>query len=84
MSQDTGLYTELMQHPKTGQHSLDSIRICISGDSHGGGGVEQFEENRSSILEGYGLTEASPITHCNPFLGLRKPGSVGIPTRHRL
>jgi len=76
-----GLYTELMQHPKTGQHSLDSIRICISGDSPMAvEALEQFEEKTgSSILEGYGLTEASPITHCNPFLGLRKPGSVGIP-----
>ena len=42
--------------------------------------IEQFEQiTGSSILEGYGLSETSPITHSNPFLGVRKPGSIGIP-----
>lgn len=31
------------------------------------------------IIEGYGLTEASPTTHSNPFMGIRKYGSVGLP-----
>jgi len=31
------------------------------------------------LVEGYGLTEAAPITHCNPLFGTRKPGSIGIP-----
>jgi len=30
-------------------------------------------------VEGYGLTEASPVTHCNPVNTLEKPGSVGLP-----
>ena len=30
-------------------------------------------------MEGYGLTEAGPVTHANPFYGNRKPGSIGIP-----
>ena len=76
-----GLYQELLKHPRTEEHSLDSIKICISGDSPMPvEALEEFEEKTgSSILEGYGLTEASPITHCNPLLGVRKPGSVGIP-----
>ena len=32
-----------------------------------------------SITEGYGLSEASPTTHSTPILGIKKPGSVGIP-----
>jgi long-chain acyl-CoA synthetase len=31
------------------------------------------------LVEGYGLTEAAPVTHCNPIYGLRKAGSIGIP-----
>ena len=32
-----------------------------------------------TIVEGYGLTETSPVTHSNPLYGTRKPGSIGVP-----
>lgn len=75
------LYTALMHHPAVDQYNLDSVELCISGDSPmSAEAIENFEEKTGcSILEGYGLAEASPITHCNPFLGMRKPGSIGIP-----
>ena len=31
------------------------------------------------LVEGYGLTEAAPVTHCNPIYGQRKAGSIGLP-----
>ena len=31
------------------------------------------------MVEGYGLSEASPVTHCNPLGGERRPGSIGLP-----
>jgi long-chain acyl-CoA synthetase len=41
---------------------------------------EAFEKlTRGRLVEGYGLTEASPVTHANPLDGLRKVGSIGIP-----
>lgn len=41
---------------------------------------QQFEKlSGARLVEGYGTTEASPATHCNPLSGTRKPGSVGVP-----
>lgn len=74
-------FMALMNHPEVENHNLGSIDICISGAAALPVEVlEQFEQKTgASILEGYGLSEASPITHCNPFLGVRKPGSIGVP-----
>jgi long-chain acyl-CoA synthetase len=42
--------------------------------------MHQFEEIFGArIMEGYGLSEASPVTHLTPAKGLRKPGSIGLP-----
>lgn len=60
---------------------LSSIRICISGSDKLPEEVQRQFENLSGgrLVEGYGLTEASPVTHVNPIFGLRKPGSIGLP-----
>ncbi len=74
-------FIALMNHPDVEDYGLDSIDVCISGAAPLPVEVlEQFERKTgSSILEGYGLSEASPITHSNPLLGVRKPGSIGMP-----
>jgi long-chain acyl-CoA synthetase len=42
--------------------------------------IRKFEEVTGAVIvEGYGLTESSPVTHVNPFEGRRKVGSIGIP-----
>jgi long-chain acyl-CoA synthetase len=42
--------------------------------------MEAFEQRfGATIIEGYGLSETSPVTHVNPATGLRKPGTIGIP-----
>lgn len=63
------------------QPNLSSIRVCVSGSDRLPLEVQQEFERRSGgrLVEGYGLTEASPVTHVNPLYGLRKTGSIGLP-----
>jgi len=57
------------------------IRICISGSAPLPGQIlKDFEERfRIPLIEGYGLSEASPVVSKNPLDGTHKPGSVGVP-----
>lgn len=60
---------------------IDPLRLCISGAAALPTEVlKAFEDKfRVPLLEGYGLTEASPVVSFNPIRGIRKPGSVGLP-----
>ncbi len=57
------------------------VRLCISGSAPLSiETIERFKKNIGLILiEGYGLTEASPVVSLNPFDGIQKPGSIGLP-----
>ncbi|PFO04740.1 long-chain fatty acid--CoA ligase [Bacillus sp. AFS076308] len=74
------MYVAITSHPRAEEYNINSIRTCNSGSAPMP--VEllrNFERKTvSKILEGYGLSEASPTTHCNPPFAERKPGSVGI------
>ncbi|AEP00229.1 long-chain-fatty-acid--CoA ligase [Heyndrickxia coagulans] len=74
------MYVAITNHPKAMEYGLDSIKTCNSGSAPMPLGLlRQFEEKTGSVIvEGYGLSEASPVTHCNPVFGKRKPGSIGI------
>lgn len=74
------MYIALINHPDVEAYGLDSIRTCNSGSAPMPVELlKKFQEKTGAkILEGYGLTETSPTTHCNPSFGNRKPGSVGI------
>lgn len=63
------------------KYGLSSIHACISGSAPLPVEVQEaFEKlTKGRLVEGYGLTEASPITHANPLNGVRKIGSIGIP-----
>ncbi|HAZ10735.1 MAG TPA: long-chain fatty acid--CoA ligase [Candidatus Omnitrophica bacterium] len=60
---------------------IDPIKLCISGAAALPTEVLKAFENkfRVPLVEGYGLTEASPVVSFNPARGIRKPGSVGLP-----
>jgi long-chain acyl-CoA synthetase len=57
------------------------FRICISGSAPLPGPVLKDFEAKYGIplIEGYGLSEASPVVSKNPIHGVRKPGSIGLP-----
>ncbi|MCY8988494.1 fatty acid--CoA ligase family protein [Bacillus atrophaeus] len=78
------MYNYLYQYEKGSPHDFASIRLCISGGaSMPVALLNAFEEKFSvAILEGYGLSEASPVTCFNPFDRGRKPGSIGTNILH--
>lgn len=75
------IFVAIVNHPNVKTYDLSSVRFCITGSAPMPVEVlKRFEElTKSVIVEGYGLSEASPVTHCNPLGGVRKPGSIGIP-----
>ncbi|MEM0217130.1 MAG: long-chain fatty acid--CoA ligase [Candidatus Nezhaarchaeales archaeon] len=78
------LYAMLLAHPDIKKYNLRSVKFCISGAAPLPPEVQKrFMEITGGVLvEGYGLSEASPVTHCNPLdksMKLVKIGSIGIP-----
>ncbi|MEW6666041.1 MAG: alpha/beta fold hydrolase [Thermodesulfobacteriota bacterium] len=75
------IYMAINQAPRVQAYGLSSIKACVSGAAPLPVEVQEaFEKlTHGRLVEGYGLTEASPVTHVNPFEGVRKTGSIGIP-----
>lgn len=75
------MYIALINHPKVREYDLSSINVCISGAAPLPHEVqERFEAiTGGRLIEGYGLTEASPVTHANNIWEYRKKGSIGLP-----
>ena len=77
------LYNGINNHPdvKAGKYNLSSIKACISGSAPLLRETkEKFEAlTGGKVFEGFGLSEAPTATHCNPFSGVNKTGSIGMP-----
>ena len=75
------MYVGVLNHPKSSQYNLTSIKGCFSGAAPLPIEViKEFESKTGSqICEGYGLSETSPVATTNPFGGVTKVGSVGLP-----
>ncbi len=75
------VFKSLLQQKDIDKFDLSPINYCISGSAPlPVETIEKFKKmTGAEIIEGYGLTEASPITHLNPLRGKRKYGSIGMP-----
>ena len=77
------MYVAIINYPELSRYSVESIKKCVSGAAPLPVEVQRkFNElTGGNLVEGYGLTEASPVTHCNP-IGEGAPvksGSIGTP-----
>jgi long-chain acyl-CoA synthetase len=75
------MFIGLLNHPNIAKTDMTCLKGCFSGSAPLPLEVlRKFEEVTGAVIvEGYGLTESSPVTHVNPFGGNRKIGSIGIP-----
>jgi long-chain acyl-CoA synthetase len=75
------IFVAIVNHPRITDYDLSSIRFCITGSAPMPVEIlTQFEKMTGSVIvEGFGLSESSPVTHVNPIGGVRKPGSIGLP-----
>lgn len=78
------LYTAVINHPKIQSFDLRSIEVCVCGGAPLPLEVrERFEKlTGCRLVEGYGLSETSPVATTNPVGGKIKTGSTGIPLPH--
>lgn len=75
------LFTAITRFEQRHRYDLSSIEICTSGGAPLPAEVKETFERLTGcvIVEGYGLTEASPVVCCNPVHGTHKTGSIGLP-----
>jgi long-chain acyl-CoA synthetase len=74
-------YIAIINHPNVSTYHLKSIKACISGAAPLPEKVQkEFEAMTGGrLVEGYGLSEAAPVTHVNPIFGERRNGTIGLP-----
>jgi long-chain acyl-CoA synthetase len=75
------LFNAILNAPGLAKYNLRSLQFCISGGASLPNelGVAFERATGARVLEGYGLSETSPVVCCNPIKGEARPGSVGLP-----
>jgi len=75
------MYLAFANYPNVGRYDIRTIRACISGAAPLPAEVQDrfYKLTGAHLVEGYGLSEASPVTHGNPIFGQSRIGSIGLP-----
>ncbi len=75
------MYVAINNHPDLSKYDVSSIKACVSGAAGLPMEVQKrFQElTGARLAEGYGLSEASPVTHANPIWGDNRVGTIGVP-----
>ncbi len=75
------MYVAINNYPELGKYDVSSIRACVSGAAGLPPEVQKrFQElTGARLVEGYGLSEATPVTHANPIFGDNRVGTIGVP-----
>jgi long-chain acyl-CoA synthetase len=75
------MYIAIINHPKVADYDLRSIKACLSGSAALPVEVAQkWEEiTGGKLVEGFGMSESSPVSHANPIFGEVRVGSIGLP-----
>lgn len=75
------IYIAIINNPKAEKFDMHSVRLCMSGGAGLPAAVRDkfMKMTGGNLVEGYGLSEASPVTHCNPLHGGSvKESSIGL------
>lgn len=75
------IYAGINNHPHLAKYNLSSLEYCISGGAPLPVEVKRTFETVTgcTVVEGYGLSETSPVVCVNPLKGANKAGSIGLP-----
>lgn len=75
------IYSAIVNHHDLDRYDLSSVQTCIAGGAPLPEEVKRNFEAKTgcSLVEGYGLTEASPVLCCNPQGESNRPGTIGLP-----
>jgi long-chain acyl-CoA synthetase len=75
------MYIGINEYPDLAKYDLKSIKACLSGAAGLPVEVQKrfMQLTGARLVEGYGLSEASPVAIANPIFGQNRPGTIGVP-----
>ncbi len=75
------LFNALANHPQISEVDFSKVKVCVAGAMALQKSVKEnwFAKTKTNVIEGYGLTETSPVACCNPVDGTDQVGTIGLP-----